>query len=88
MVDNRSTEDTVQVAESMGARVVIEPRQGYGAAVHTVWKTRPAILSPCSTRIVARARSLGLRVTSNVPPTAIKAVIDTFPHYKAWLRPA
>ncbi|MGQ0481009.1 MAG: glycosyltransferase family 2 protein [Pseudonocardia sp.] len=34
VVDNGSTDDTVAVAESLGALVVREPRRGYGAAVH------------------------------------------------------
>jgi glycosyltransferase involved in cell wall biosynthesis len=35
VVDNGSTDDTGAVAEAHGARVVREPRRGYGAAVHT-----------------------------------------------------
>jgi glycosyltransferase involved in cell wall biosynthesis len=35
VVDNGSTDDTVAVAREWGARVVTEPRRGYGAAVHT-----------------------------------------------------
>ncbi|WP_181783674.1 glycosyltransferase, partial [Pseudonocardia pini] len=35
VVDNGSTDDTAAVAEAHGARVVVEPRRGYGAAVHT-----------------------------------------------------
>lgn len=35
VVDNGSTDDTVAVARGLGARVVIERRRGYGAAVHT-----------------------------------------------------
>lgn len=34
VVDNGSTDDTAEVARSLGARVVHEPRLGYGAAVH------------------------------------------------------
>ena len=34
VVDNGSTDDTVGVARRHGARVVVEPRRGYGAAVH------------------------------------------------------
>lgn len=34
VVDNGSTDDTVAVAKAGGATVVIEPRRGYGAAVH------------------------------------------------------
>ena len=34
VVDNGSTDDTAQVAREHGARVVVEPRPGYGAAVH------------------------------------------------------
>jgi glycosyltransferase involved in cell wall biosynthesis len=34
VVDNGSTDDTVAVARRGGARVVHEPRPGYGAAVH------------------------------------------------------
>ncbi len=34
VVDNGSTDDTVAVAEALGALVVREPRRGYGAAVH------------------------------------------------------
>jgi glycosyltransferase involved in cell wall biosynthesis len=35
VVDNGSTDDTAAVARAWGARVVVEPRRGYGAAVHT-----------------------------------------------------
>jgi glycosyltransferase involved in cell wall biosynthesis len=34
VVDNGSTDDTASVARALGARVVGEPRRGYGAAVH------------------------------------------------------
>ena len=35
VVDNGSTDGTADVARALGARVVHEPRRGYGAAVHT-----------------------------------------------------
>ncbi|GEL23468.1 glycosyl hydrolase [Pseudonocardia sulfidoxydans NBRC 16205] len=35
VVDNGSVDDTAAVARAHGARVVAEPRRGYGAAVHT-----------------------------------------------------
>ncbi len=35
IVDNGSTDGTAEVAASLGARVVHEPRPGYGAAVHS-----------------------------------------------------
>jgi len=35
VVDNGSTDGTAEVARRLGARVVQEPRRGYGAAVHT-----------------------------------------------------
>ncbi|GAA2550033.1 glycosyltransferase family 2 protein [Pseudonocardia hydrocarbonoxydans] len=34
VVDNGSTDGTADVARSLGATVVVEPRRGYGAAVH------------------------------------------------------
>jgi glycosyltransferase involved in cell wall biosynthesis len=34
VVDNGSTDGTAAVAAAYGARVVVEPRRGYGAAVH------------------------------------------------------
>jgi glycosyltransferase involved in cell wall biosynthesis len=34
VVDNGSGDDTAAVARALGARVVTEPRRGYGAAVH------------------------------------------------------
>jgi glycosyltransferase involved in cell wall biosynthesis len=34
VVDNGSTDGTADVARARGARVVVEPRRGYGAAVH------------------------------------------------------
>jgi glycosyltransferase involved in cell wall biosynthesis len=34
VVDNGSVDDTAEVARSAGARVVSEPRRGYGASVH------------------------------------------------------
>lgn len=35
VVDNGSTDGTAAVAAAHGARVVVEPQRGYGAAVHT-----------------------------------------------------
>lgn len=35
VVDNGSTDDTAAVAAAHGARVVLAPQRGYGAAVHT-----------------------------------------------------
>lgn len=35
VVDNGSTDGTADVARELGARVIVEPRRGYGAAVHT-----------------------------------------------------
>ncbi|TVT51642.1 glycosyltransferase family 2 protein [Amycolatopsis rhizosphaerae] len=35
VVDNGSTDDSPEVAAALGAKVVHEPRRGYGAAVHT-----------------------------------------------------
>ncbi|GLZ28746.1 glycosyl hydrolase [Lentzea sp. NBRC 105346] len=35
MVDNGSTDGSAEVAAALGAKVVHEPRRGYGAAVHT-----------------------------------------------------
>lgn len=35
VVDNGSTDGTAAIARGLGARVVFEPRPGYGAAVHT-----------------------------------------------------
>lgn len=35
VVDNGSTDATAEIAAAHGARVVSEPRRGYGAAVHT-----------------------------------------------------
>lgn len=34
VVDNGSSDDTVNVARALGARVIVESRRGYGAAVH------------------------------------------------------
>lgn len=34
VVDNGSTDDSAAVARKHGARVIVEPRRGYGAAVH------------------------------------------------------
>src|SRR6201993_3903441 len=43
--DNNSTDDTAAVATRHGARVVAEPRPGYGAAVHAgvVAATTPVV---------------------------------------------
>ncbi len=35
VVDNGSSDGTAEVARRAGARVVVEPRRGYGSAVHT-----------------------------------------------------
>ncbi|GLW89693.1 glycosyltransferase family 2 protein [Actinokineospora globicatena] len=35
VVDNGSTDGTAEIARGLGARVVVEPRRGYGAAVHS-----------------------------------------------------
>ena len=35
VVDNGSTDDSAEVALSLGARVIHEPRQGFGAAAHS-----------------------------------------------------
>lgn len=46
VVDNGSTDDTAAVARAHGARVVVEPRRGYGAAVHTgLTSTREEIVA-------------------------------------------
>ncbi|GAA0425625.1 glycosyl transferase [Acrocarpospora corrugata] len=34
VVDNGSTDDSVRIATGLGARVVVEPRRGFGAACH------------------------------------------------------
>ena len=50
VVDNGSTDDTVAVARAWGARVVSEPRRGYGAAVHVGLPARGdlvAVLDRC-----------------------------------------
>jgi len=46
VVDNNSTDDTADVARRHGARVVTEPRPGYGSAVHAgVAAARTAIVA-------------------------------------------
>jgi glycosyltransferase involved in cell wall biosynthesis len=35
VVDNGSTDGSPEIAEALGAKVIHEPRKGYGAAVHT-----------------------------------------------------
>ena len=46
VVDNGSTDDTAAVARAWGARVVVEPRRGYGAAVHTgLWHARAELVA-------------------------------------------
>jgi glycosyltransferase involved in cell wall biosynthesis len=46
VVDNGSTDDTAAVARAWGARVVVEPRRGYGAAVHTgMWHARAELVA-------------------------------------------
>lgn len=46
VVDNGSTDDTAAVARAWGARVVVEPRRGYGAAVHTgLWHARAGLVA-------------------------------------------
>jgi glycosyltransferase involved in cell wall biosynthesis len=46
VVDNNSTDDTAAVARAWGARVVVEPRRGYGAAVHAgLWHARADLVA-------------------------------------------
>jgi glycosyltransferase involved in cell wall biosynthesis len=46
VVDNGSTDDTAAVARAWGARVVVEPRRGYGAAVHAgLWHARADLVA-------------------------------------------
>jgi glycosyltransferase involved in cell wall biosynthesis len=46
VVDNASSDGTPKLARGLGARVVYEPRRGYGAAVHTgLVHTRAAIVA-------------------------------------------
>ena len=46
VVDNGSIDDTAAVARAWGARVVVEPRRGYGAAAHTgVWHARADLVA-------------------------------------------
>ncbi|MBI4962246.1 MAG: glycosyltransferase family 2 protein [Desulfomonile tiedjei] len=48
--DNGSTDRSVQIAESLGARVVTEPRKGYGAALKAAIKSargRYCIMADC-----------------------------------------
>jgi glycosyltransferase involved in cell wall biosynthesis len=46
VIDNGSTDDTAAVARAWGARVVVEPRRGYGAAVHTgLWHARADLVA-------------------------------------------
>jgi len=48
--DNGSTDGSVDIAESLGARVVVEPRKGYGAALKTAIRSargRYCIMADC-----------------------------------------
>src|SRR3954447_23165381 len=46
VVDNGSTDDTAAVARERGARVVVEPRRGYGAPAHTgLWRARADLVA-------------------------------------------
>ena len=38
MIDNRSTDQTTQIAQEKGARVITEPRRGKGRAVRTAFE--------------------------------------------------
>ena len=42
IVDNNSTDETIAIAESFGAKVVVEKRQGYGAAYKKGFSTATA----------------------------------------------
>ena len=56
VVDNGSTDDTGAVARALGARVVVEPRRGYGAAVHTGLCTPGPTWWPCWTATAPSTR--------------------------------
>ena len=45
VVDNGSTDDTVQVAQRHGARVVLEPQRGYGQHANEASTMPPASCS-------------------------------------------
>ncbi|CKP57683.1 glycosyl transferase family protein [Mycobacterium tuberculosis] len=51
VVDNNSTDDTATVAARHGAQVVVEPRPGYGSAVHAgvLAATTPIVASSTPT---------------------------------------
>lgn len=61
VVDNGSTDGTADVARSLGARVVHEPRPGYGAAVH-------AGIEAASAEYVAVVDGDDSMVLSDLPP--------------------
>lgn len=68
VVDNGSDDGTAQVAADLGARVVHEPRRGYGAAVHTG-------LEQATTELVAVLDADG-SIDPAVLPVLAAAVID------------
>ncbi|MGD9618939.1 MAG: glycosyltransferase family 2 protein [Mycolicibacterium sp.] len=61
VVDNNSTDDTAKVADGCGARVVAEPRPGYGSAVH-------AGVVAATTPIVAVLDADGSLDPADLPP--------------------
>ncbi|WP_102144180.1 glycosyltransferase family 2 protein [Mycobacterium hubeiense] len=68
VVDNNSTDDTAAVARRHGAEVVVEPRPGYGSAVH-------AGVLAATTPIVAVIDADG-----SLDPRELPALVDELDH--------
>jgi glycosyltransferase involved in cell wall biosynthesis len=88
VVDNGSTDDTASVARAWGARVVVEPRRGYGAAVHTgVWHARTdlvAVLDGDGSLDAAALPSLAEAVRSGRADLAVGRRVPTGPGVWPW----
>ena len=64
VVDNGSTDGTAEVAARAGARVIIEPRRGYGSACWAGVRTSTSYERPSASRAITASASSPTGATS------------------------